>query len=89
MLNEILKIKNVSSIDKKQQSLINGGTGTCGAYIPSRSGRGTNNFTAESLSVSGDSQVYRGVSYDEAHALIAGIAGARWCCDSCGSAQWY
>ena len=33
--------------------------------------------------------IIRGVNKETALAMINGQSGAKWCCDSCGSASWY
>jgi hypothetical protein len=78
------------ALPRKAMLSVTGG-GTCGAYLPSGSSPGNHDFQSQnaSLESSDSGMVFRNLSYSDAQAMIAGIAGARWCCDSCGSASWY
>ncbi|MEM6814919.1 MAG: hypothetical protein AAF600_11050 [Bacteroidota bacterium] len=91
MLNNILNIDGVELLSRDQQKTIKGSLGTCGAYLPSGSQPAQDMIiSGESFSHNADgSEVWRGISKDEAMALIEGNSGARWCCDSCSSASWY
>lgn len=87
----VLKSRNI--LTKMQMQDVKGG-GTCALYVPAEyKDQALHNYAA----ANGDCEVARGddksmiiegTSKDTALATIAGIPGARWCCDSCGSASW-
>lgn len=71
-------------------------SGSCGVYLPAGSGypgNGDNSWSgpagSSGLSYDNGAIVLRGVSKDYALSTISGVSGAKWCCDSCGSASWY
>jgi hypothetical protein len=80
-----------------------GGGGSCAAYLPIGGANPGNIpwFPTGGLSGSYDLgssssvqtttlyTIYRGISKAHALALVSGISGAKWCCDSCASASWY
>ena len=72
------------------------GSGTCSAYVPVSSNNGwgslptgSHTFQGSSLEVNQDAHIYRNVSRDFAIEITKGVSGAKWCCESCGSASWY
>lgn len=82
------ELKKRDILSKEQMSFFKGGaTGSCKAFLPA--GSPFNLDSAESIRINGDrSLVFNGISKDTALSLTQGIAGARWCCDSCGGASW-
>lgn len=87
----LLKSRNILS--KMQMQNVKGG-GTCAVYVPVQfRDQALHNFAAangacEVARGDDNSMIIEGTSKDTALATIAGISGARWCCDSCGSASW-
>lgn len=72
------------------------GSGTCGAYVPNSANGGAgalagsgSTFTGGSGYVTTEVTVYKEVSKQFALDITNGISGAKWCCDSCGSTDWY
>lgn len=66
--------------------------GICGAYLPSGAGGNDTQFDPPYPSATGGNgqpTIFRGVSQSEALSLTQGVQGAKWCCESCGSASWY
>ncbi|WP_315579123.1 hypothetical protein [Hoylesella oralis] len=76
-----------------------GGSGTWGVYLPSNAPVNTGSYHGSFHAVGGSgktayetfdgSTIIRGVNKETALAMIDGQSGAKWCCDSCGSASWY
>ncbi|MCX2682115.1 hypothetical protein OOZ15_19350 [Galbibacter sp. EGI 63066] len=92
MLNKILNLEGVTVLDKKQQKLVNGGEGGCGAYIPAGQSGNTTSFEPPNGGASTGSNkptVFYDISYAEAQSVIQGVSGARWCCASCSTASSY
>ena len=71
-MKNLVNLKGVKTLNRKEQQLIFGGDGTC-AFITGTSGEG------EPV---GRTHVSR------SEALAGTSNGGRWCCDSCGSASW-
>lgn len=101
MLNNILNLKGVAVLGKKQQQNILGGYGgTCAAYIPGGSSIGgsfmeVHQYNGVELgapypsgTVTSVATTIMGASKDEVLALTQGIEGAHWCCASCSTASW-
>lgn len=91
MLENILNLDGITILNKQQQSQIKG-SGTCAAYTP---GVGLfeiskNDFEGTVPYVTGDSDgiTYQGINKQQALDIIAGIPGAKWCCESCSTASW-
>ncbi|MEG2370177.1 MAG: hypothetical protein RSB23_03330 [Alistipes sp.] len=86
-----LKARNILS--KEQMQNVKGGA-SCAAYVPIEyRSQALHNFAkvggyAELARGNEESMILEGTSKDTALSTIAGIPGARWCCDSCGSASW-
>jgi natural product precursor len=84
-----LKKRNVLS--HEQMNFFKGGvaTGTCSVYIPKQTANlyVDNAGAIQYNSNTGEIKIH-GVSKESALTMIAGQAGARWCCDSCSSASW-
>jgi hypothetical protein len=79
MLDNILKIKGVSVLDKKQQSEVV--AGTCSIYVTLENG--SSYWSSQTYSV-GDAQEYYGTGGD---ALYGGFSVSGYCCASCNEFQ--
>lgn len=93
MKTSFFELKSRNLLSKAEMQNVKGG-GTCAVYVPIEyRDQALHNFAAAEGSADiarGDdtSMIMEGTSKDTALATIAGIPGARWCCDSCDSASW-
>lgn len=98
-----LHLKSAQILEETEMKTVFGGfevtSGTCAVYLPYTNGNrpGMGNFDGQSGTYSSgalivDSEagytIHKGISYESAMAMIAGIEGAKWCCDNCDSASW-
>lgn len=87
----VLKSRNILS--KMQMQDVKGG-GKCALYVPAAyQDQALHNYAAANGSCdlargNDTAMIIEGTSKDTALATIAGIPGARWCCDSCDKASW-
>jgi natural product precursor len=85
--------------DNEMKNVVGGydSGGTCAAYIPASDGywpsSGSYNgdiYASGGFEVKKDTYtIFRGISKDVALAIVQGVPGAKWCCDSCSNASWY
>ena len=90
MLNALKNVNGARILSKAAQKELKGGVGTCGAYLPAgEKSKQTVHVTGKEYEFKSGAQILRGVSKSEALALVSGVSGAHWCCDSCSEASWY
>ena len=70
------------ALNRTEQKLINGGSGTCAACTNVQFVEVNHNVFAKQCV--GD--LITGVSINEAQSHVSG--GGNWCCDSCGGVTW-
>lgn len=81
-------------LTREQLKKITGGNGSGGCNAGNSNGghsnsSGTCAYYLPNGSYSGGPIATYNVSLAEACTMINGVSGARYCCDSCGSASWY
>ena len=85
------ELKKRNMLSRAEMQNVKGG-GTCAFYLPQNiqdvSLRHGNLDATGGVSFGPNSSIFMGVSKEEALGEVAGIRGAKWCCDSCGSASW-
>lgn len=98
-----LHLKSARVLNVSEMKRICGGfdvtSGTCAVLIPDTNGdwpsfgnldgqSGT--YTSDEIRVDTTSgyTIHVGISYSSAMSMIAGVEGAKWCCDSCDGASW-
>lgn len=92
MKTSFLELKSRNLLLKTEMQNVKGGgtfivgdrTGTCAVYSPN----GHYNGTVHAGEILNSGNVLKSLSKEDALNAIQGVAGARWCCDSCGSASW-
>ena len=90
MLDLLKNSLNVKVLGEEQMLSVSGG-GTCAAYWPDRtlanSGEACN-YSAATVSGSGNTVTFQGMSMESAMCAAQAKPGGRWCCSSCGTASW-